>query len=129
MDFDLYDLEAMGETFDNLEVNAEAAISSVLEEYGPQVAQRAQSLAPVRTGALQDSITYEIDGETLLVYGGVPYYPYVEFGTARFDGRYMCAQAYQEYEQEILDAVDLAIQASVSGEPYSAFGRKQEPYI
>ena len=107
-------LEAFGT---GIYADTETAILEVLGEYGPQVVQRAQSLCPVNTGALQNSIDFDIDtaAEEIVIFSDMPYFPYVEFGTMYMPGHHMVEQAYTEYEPEILQAVDDAIAAAAEG--------------
>ena len=55
------------------------------------VSNAAKEKVPVDTGNLQDSITYEVNGNEGVVGTNVEYAPYVEFGTGLFssqgDGR------------------------------------------
>jgi HK97 gp10 family phage protein len=45
------------------------------------VAAEARSNAPVRTGHLRDSISVEVDGDTVIVQASADYAGYVELGT------------------------------------------------
>ena len=112
--FDLWHPEEMQAFNDEFSGDVDADIIAVLNEYGPQIVQRAQQLCPVDTGALRDSIDYEIDeaAQELLIYGEIYYYPYVEFGTVKMAGTHMVETAYGEFEPELLQAVDNAIAAS-----------------
>lgn len=60
----------------------ERAAAEVVREYAGQVQAQAMAYAPVRTGALRDSITVRFDGaNSATIAPGVPYGPYQEFGT------------------------------------------------
>lgn len=69
----------------------EAAAERQLRRAGAAVVAHARRLAPVRTGALRDSIGYEVRraprGPVLVVFAAVPYAIYVEFGTSRMGAR------------------------------------------
>lgn len=112
--FDLWHPEEMQAFNDEFSGDVDQDIMAVLEEYGPQIVQRAQQLCPVDTGALRDSIDYEIDeaAQELYIYGEIYYYPHVEFGTVHQAGQHMVEDAYAEFEPELLQAVDNAIAAS-----------------
>jgi HK97 gp10 family phage protein len=114
LEFDLWHPERMEEFVDGFSADVDEDIAAVLDEYGPQIVQRAQQLSPVDTGALRDSIDYETDAEAreLYIYGEIYYYPYVEFGTVKMAGAHMVETAYGEFEPELLQAIDNAIQAS-----------------
>lgn len=59
-----------------------AALHAVMENLGHEIAATAQGLARVNTGRLKASITAEVEGLTLRVSTDVPYWKYVEYGTA-----------------------------------------------
>lgn len=60
-------------------------IESVMESIGMDAASTAQSVCPVDTGRLKNSISYAVDAQQHEVYIGtnVEYAPYQEFGTSR----------------------------------------------
>jgi len=115
--FDMWhpgDLEAFGTGF---YADVDDAINNVLNEYGPQVVNRAVELCPVRTGTLALSLDYDVDeaSDELVIFSDVSYYPYVEYGTVNFAGFRMVGEAMDEYEAEIMDAVDNAIADAAQG--------------
>lgn len=107
-------LEAFGA---GIYADTSEAVIEVLNEYGPEVVQRAQSLTPVNTGTLQHSLDFEIDeaAEEIVVFSTVSYFPYIEYGTVKISGFHMVEQAYAELEPEILQAVDDAIAQAAEG--------------
>jgi HK97 gp10 family phage protein len=59
------------------------AAEKLVHSYGQQIAQVAQTMAPVRTGALRDSITVSYPAALTAVIGPhQPYAAYMEYGTA-----------------------------------------------
>lgn len=64
------------------------AVARALERIGMQAEGYAKDLAPVDTGLLKNSITYDIDKDERKVYIGtnVEYAPYVELGTGIYAG-------------------------------------------
>lgn len=75
-----------------------ASLHNKLRAIAEDIVTEAQSLAPVLTGALRDSITAEdLGGGEFDVVAGVDYASYVEFGT-------MYAQA-QPFLRPAIDAV------------------------
>lgn len=60
-----------------------SAKARALEIIGGKVESYAKGLAPVDTGALRNSITHRMDGETVIVGSAIHYAPYVELGTGR----------------------------------------------
>jgi phage gpG-like protein len=60
----------------------EQAAAQVVREYAGKIQDQAMQFAPVKTGALRDSITVSFDSATSATIGPrVPYGPYQEFGT------------------------------------------------
>jgi len=62
---------------------ADAAIARALEIIGGKCESYAKALCPVDTGALRNSITHRVDGDTVTVGSGIQYAPYVELGTGK----------------------------------------------
>lgn len=57
-----------------------AAEAAALEAAGQQITDAARAAAPVDTGALRDSIQYQVDGNQLTVAAAAPYAAVVELG-------------------------------------------------
>ena len=57
-----------------------AAEAAALEAAGQQITEAARAAAPVDSGALRDSIQYQIDGNQLTVAAAAPYAAVVELG-------------------------------------------------
>jgi len=64
-------------------------VSEFLETMGQIVVEEMQSLVPVDTGALQESIDYNVSGDDLTFEATEPYAGFVEYGTSK-----MVAQPY-----------------------------------
>ena len=62
-----------------------AAGQSALETIGARAERYARALAPVRTGALRDSIRHRVSEGRLTVYSDAGHAAYVELGTAPQD--------------------------------------------
>jgi HK97 gp10 family phage protein len=60
----------------------EEITGNIFNELGNQIMGKARAKAPVRTGKLRDSITYQVNGNQLIIGPHVPYSAYQEFGTA-----------------------------------------------
>ncbi len=71
-----------------------------LHEMGANIVTTAKRLAPVRTGALRNSIGYQVKDGKLYVYADTPYAGFVELGTYK-----MKAQPY------LRPAMDSALEA------------------
>lgn len=77
-------IEGLDSVRDMLNERAEqiaANIAKGVAEAGELVKGAAKDLAPVKSGALRDSITSEADGNTAIVGTNIEYGIYVEFGT------------------------------------------------
>lgn len=60
------------------------AIARALETIGLVAERYAKEKAPVDTGRLRNSISHEVDDDTVYVGTNVEYAPYLEFGTGKF---------------------------------------------
>jgi HK97 gp10 family phage protein len=67
----------------NLAGEMKSAGAALVAETARKIAADAAQRAPVRTGALRDSIRVEGAGSSSTVVAGVPYAVYVEYGTSR----------------------------------------------
>lgn len=78
------------------------AIDIALRQCGEFLVNEAKKRCPVDTGILRNSISYEVDGDTLIVGTNLYYAPYVELGTGLFavngDGRQVVPWAYLDQE-------------------------------
>lgn len=63
--------------------------AALLDHLGTEIAGDAAANAPVRTGALRDSIAHTVDGDTVRIGSDLDYAGFVEEGT-----RYMRAEPY-----------------------------------
>lgn len=99
--------------------DVEIIIVNALRKYGIIVVSAAQAITPVRTGALQASITYAVDAAqlTLSIFGTVYYYKFVEYGTKFMSARRMCQTAYEQYEHQILEEIENEIR--IAAEAYN----------
>lgn len=61
----------------------EQACARALEIIGGKAESYAKGIVPVDTGALRNSITHKVDGDTVIVGSAVHYAPYVELGTGK----------------------------------------------
>lgn len=62
---------------------AERAVTRALEIIGGKMESYAKGLAPVDTGALRNSITHQVDSDSVMVGSAIMYAPYVELGTGK----------------------------------------------
>lgn len=61
----------------------EQATARALEIIGGKAESYAKGLVPVDTGALRNSITHQVDGDTVQIGSAIQYSSYVELGTGR----------------------------------------------
>ena len=61
----------------------EQAKARALEIIGGKIESYAKGLVPVDTGALRNSITHAVDGDTVIAGSNLPYSAYVELGTGK----------------------------------------------
>lgn len=61
----------------------ERAKEKALEIIGGKIENYAKAIVPKDTGALQNSITHAVDGDTVLAGSAILYAPYVELGTGK----------------------------------------------
>lgn len=59
------------------------ASKRALEIIGGKVESYAKGLAPVDTGALRNSLTHTVDGDSVIAGSNISYAPYVELGTGK----------------------------------------------
>ena len=79
-----------------------AAANIVLERHGREMEATAKRLVPVDTGALRDSIAWEMTGETSgQLVAGQEYAGYVEFGTRHAAAQPYIRPAFEQQRPEI----------------------------
>ena len=91
------------------------AIARALETIGLVAERYAKEMAPVDTGRLRNSISHEVDEDTVYVGTNVEYAPYLEFGTGKFaeSGGRPTPWSYQDSK----------------GEWHTTNGMKPQPYL
>jgi len=66
----------------NWQKHIQANLHELLDKLGEDITEDAKRLAPVESGKLRDSISYEVEDRTVHVYSDVDYSPFVEAGTS-----------------------------------------------
>ena len=75
----------LNEVISDFEALKDIDMASTLRQAGVLVADEAKRRAPKKTGALTNSIRYELEGNDSVVIGtNLMYAPYVEYGTGKF---------------------------------------------
>ena len=85
--------------------NIEPDVERELDAIGSEMVDLARSLAPVRTGALRDSIYARASGFEMEFGNAVEYGLYQEFGTRFQPGKPHIRPALDAFSQRILSAV------------------------
>ena len=89
-------------------------LKDVMFKIGNKVANDAKSLAPVRTGALRDSIRASKAQRTAVIRAGsakVPYSSFNEWGTGAMDGTEFVTRAIEQNEDYAAKQVDAELDA------------------
>lgn len=79
---------------------AHEAVAAAVRDAAAQLESRAKEMAPVRTGALRDSIHTEMDGDLVAQVGSdLDYSVYQEYGTSRMPAHPFMTPAAEEARQ------------------------------
>ena len=132
LEFDLTVEEGMDQTMNQTIGEIQQEARTILEEGGAAIVESARELAPVRTGALMQSIYYQVDDVTGLTVGAtVPYAVYQEYGTRRMAAHAFLLPSINEHQPMIQEQLDqmiaekLAVDSSVD-DPGFEFYRTME---
>ena len=90
--------------FDHFSRSFDEVIAESVKDVATVCAERARSLAPVRTGRLRRSIHYVASGSRAHVIADVDYASRVEYGVpGRFEGRFYMRRALEQASKESRD--------------------------
>lgn len=92
---------------DRLIGEAQQKAARIVETYGQQMAGEAAMTAPIKTGALRNSIASESKMTaplTFTISDGVEYGVWNEFGSSKMAARPFIVPAVEHYAQQFLDA-------------------------
>lgn len=81
------------------------AASEALAEVGEAAKAYARQNVHVVTGNLRDSIDYQVDGNRVTIYAGMPYAPYEELGTSRQPSHPYLRPAVMDHTSEFVETV------------------------
>jgi len=111
------ELEDLEEMSDEQSSQLEEDIHEILDNAGAAIVDHARGLVPIRTGALYNSIYYEVDEEQLSVTAGAAasYAAFVELGTRKMAARPFLIQAALEEREEMNAEVEEAITSRLQG--------------
>ena len=96
---------ALGLLADGIEERVSAAIAAGAET----VKEHAQSICPVDTGALRDSIAVSQDGMNAEISANTDYAAYVEFGTSKMSAQPYLVPSLLGNENAVLSAIAAAL--------------------
>jgi HK97 gp10 family phage protein len=77
------------------------------------IVDRAQELAPVRTGFLKENIVATQEGTNVAVEAQAPYSGYVEYGTSKQPAQPFLRPAVDEYKHQIAQEVGKEIERNI----------------
>ena len=73
----------------------------ILADIGELIVKSAKEIVPVDTGALKESITYEVDGNSVTVGSPLNYSVYVELGTSKMGAQPYLRPAFENNTSQI----------------------------
>lgn len=82
------------------------ATLAILDMIGNNAVQNARTYVPVDTGALRDSIDYDITDRSVLLHADMPYAAYVELGTQYQDAQPYLQPAVYNHQGEYKDIAE-----------------------
>lgn len=101
--------------------NVQSVIAAILEgvrdgltEIGQASVGYARGIVPVDTGALRDSIDFDVDGDAVAVYADTPYAAYVELGTSMHAPQPYLGPSVTEHTREHMATLGNAIGRKIS---------------
>ncbi len=87
-------------------VNAiDGAVRAALGDVGQKAVDYARQVVPVRTGALRDSIDYDVSGGTVTISAGESYAAYVCLGTAKQPPRPYLKPSVYDHTGEYMEII------------------------
>src|SRR5919109_1016212 len=111
------ELEDLEELTDEEVATLEEDIRQIMENTGASIVDEARGLVPIRTGALYNSIYYDVDEDQLVLTTGAAasYAAFVELGTRRMAPRPFLVQAALEGQEDMNAEIEQAIASRLDG--------------
>ena len=106
-------IEELKTKIERLDSALQAKVHDRMKEQAEIVKTVAQSLAPVRTGRLRNSIYAQVEDWIAKVGASASYAVYQEFGTRFIQPVRFLSRAIEMRAQSILDAIDQAIESAI----------------
>jgi len=105
--------EELAEKFERLDSAIKNHVQRNLQELGVSIKEKAQELAPSRTGYLRSTIFAEIKDWTVRVGANAPYAYYVEFGTRFMQPRRFLTRALESHLHQIAHTFECAVNDAI----------------
>lgn len=105
--------EELARKFEHLDSALKNQVQKSLQELGDSIKEKAQELAPSRTGYLRSTIFAETKNWTVKVGANAPYASYVEFGTRFMQPRRFLTQALELHFHQIAQVLEGAVNEAI----------------
>ncbi|MFI7691784.1 HK97-gp10 family putative phage morphogenesis protein [Nonomuraea sp. NPDC049655] len=107
-DFDFSELARLEVAIDNATAKTQAMVKAAVKKTGLDTVAAAQSLAPVDTGNLKNSIGVDFDPDGYGFEAGATanYAGYVEFGTSRMAPQPYLGPAFARTSEQFVEAIE-----------------------
>lgn len=103
MNIEIDDINAIIDQLDQSFEDFKQGIDQAIQKAGQTGQRIAREMVPVRTGHLQDSITYDAPGVLISEYFTDVYYSqFVELGTSKMRGKAYMIPAYEDAKEQLL---------------------------
>lgn len=99
---------------ESVDASMRGRVQERLQELADSIKEKAQRMAPVRTGYLRSTIFTETSEWMVRVGASAPYAAYVEFGTRFVQGRRFFSQAVEMHRPQLVSIVSQAVDESIA---------------
>jgi len=106
-------IEELKTKIERLDSALQAKVHNRMKEQAEIMKTLAQSLAPVRTGRLRNSIYAQVEDWIAKVGASAPYAVYQEFGTRFIQPVRFLSRAIEMQSQSMISAIDQAIDSAI----------------
>lgn len=106
-------IEELKAKMERLDSALQAKVHDRMKEQAETMKTIAQSLVPVRTGRLRNSIYAQVENWTAKVGASAPYAVYQEFGTRRIPPVRFLSRAIEMQAQSMIDAMNQAVDEAI----------------
>jgi len=106
-------LEQFGRKVEMADSSLRASVHQRLAELAKSIKEKAQQLAPVRTGYLRSTIHAQVEDWTMKAGAFAPYAAYVEYGTRFMRGRRFLSQSMEMHLPQLESVIGLAVEEAL----------------